>query len=501
MRIAILLIIIGHLCLSYSVWALDTVPSIEMTENDPETASFYPKVEFAKYIKSSTTQALVSKEETLWEYIGRNLTISTDYKQKKIAPLEHYKGPLKNITLASDRAALYLPYIIREIEKRNLPIALALVPVIESGYRPDATSPSGATGLWQLMAATANRLELHQSKWYDGRRDIKASTQAALTYFEQLRERFNGDWKLIFAAYHSGERTIERAIERNLSEGLNTDFYSLRLPTLTEAYVPKLLALIEIVSNPKLYDLKLNISQVETPFIGIDVGSGIDLNRVIGWAGMDSQDFDQLNPGFLKRLTIEGPSTEILVFPEAEERVRTSLAQIDSSVRYQPRIRRVAPSETLSMISAQTGVSVEKIKRFNSLRTNQLRIGQRLLIPMPHLPKPLGTVILSKRLSTEKYTVKANDTLWDLAAYYKTTVKAIQGMNNLSNSNSLTIGQNLILPKRLAIPFEISTYTVKEGDTLWLISRRFGVSIQDILSKNKITDQKSIAIGQRLQLQ
>ena len=120
---------------------------------------------------------------------------------------------------------------------------------------------------------------------------------------------------------------------------------------------------------------------------------------------------------------------------------------------------------------------------------------------MPHLPKPLGTVILSKRLSTEKYTVKANDTLWDLAAYYKTTVKAIQGMNNLSNSNSLTIGQNLILPKRLAIPFEISTYTVKEGDTLWLISRRFGVSIQDILSKNKITDQKSIAIGQRLQLQ
>jgi membrane-bound lytic murein transglycosylase D len=230
------------------------------------------------------------------------------------------------------------------------------------------------------------------------------------------------------------------------------------------------------------------------------VGSGIDLNRVIAWAGMTSSDFDQLNPAFLKRLTIEGPSTEILVFPEAAERVRTSLSQIDSSVRYQPRIRRVAPRETLSEISEQTGVSVKKIKQFNSLRTNHLRIGQRLLIPMPRVPKPLNDDTLSKRLLTTEHIVQRNDTLWDLAAYYKTTVKAIQIKNGLSDTNILTMGQKLILPIRAISPSKVSHYIVQKDDTLWLISRRFGVAVQYIVSKNKLNQTKSIVPGQRLQL-
>jgi membrane-bound lytic murein transglycosylase D len=500
MRTTLLFIFIWYLFVSCSVWALDIQPSPEAKGDASKTAIFDPMTEPVKHTELNKSHRPQSAGETLWEYIGRNLTISTDYKQTKVVPLEHYKGLLKNITLASERAALYLPYIISEIEKRNLPIELALIPIIESGYRPDATSPSGATGLWQLMAATANRLQLHQSKWYDGRRDIKASTQAALTYFEQLRDRFHGDWKLIFAAYHSGERTIERAIERNLAEGLGVDFYSLKLPTLTEAYVPKLLALIEIVSSPDLYGVKLNASQKEAPFAGIDVGSGIDLNRVIGWAGMTSSDFDQLNPGFLKRLTIEGASTEILVFPEAEQRVRISLAQIDESMRYQPRIRRVAPRETLSEISAQTGVSVKKIKQFNSLRTNHLRIGQRLLIPMPNVPKLLSTDTLPRYLKASEHIVKANDTLWDLAKYYKTTVQAIERTNDLTDTNSLRIGQKLILPDRAKISSKPTVYVVKQGDTLWLISRRFGIPIRDLASKNKMSVQKSITIGQRLRL-
>ena len=500
MRTNLLLKFIWMLCIPCAVWALDSEPLIETKRNVPDSDIFDPMIAPTRLTNPNINQEQQTKEETLWEYIGRNVTISTDYKKTKIVPLNHYKGPLKNITLASERAALYLPHIISEIEKRNLPIELALVPVVESGYRPDAMSPSGATGLWQLMAATGNRLELHQSKWYDGRRDIKASTQAALTYFEQLRERFHGDWKLIFAAYHSGERTIERAIERNLTEGLGVDFYSLRLPTLTEAYVPKLLALIEIVSNPKLYGVTLHTSQVETPFTGIDVGSGIDLNRVIAWAGMTSSDFDQLNPAFLKRLTIEGPSTEILVFPESAERVRASLSQIDSSVRYQPRIRRVAARETLSEISEQTGVSVEKIKQFNSLRTNHLRIGQRLLIPMPRVPKRINDDTLLKRLLTTEHVVKLNDTLWDLASYYKTTVKAIQGINGLSDTNSLAIGQKLILPTREINSSKVSHYIVQKNDTLWLISKRFGVTVQQIVSRNKLNQTKNIVPGQRLQL-
>lgn len=443
----------------------------------------------------------IELEADLWRDIAREFTLSTRYAGKPIKPLDHFVGPLKHITLASERAAPYLAHISKEIEKRGLPAEIALIPIIESGYKPHALSSSGAAGLWQLMPATANRFGLHQSKWYDGRRDIIASTRAALDYFEELRDRFHGDWKLIFAAYHSGERTIERAIELNLQQGLGTDFYSLRLPKLTEAYVPKLLAVTEIIANPQAFGLRLASITSNEPFEEINVGVGLDLNRVLRWTGLDQKTFDILNPAHLKRLTIEGPPPTILVPIGVVDIIKHELALVEPSSRYRPRIITVEPNDTLSEISFLTGLSVEKIKKFNSLRTNRLRIGQRLLIPMPRIAPPIDPTILSKQLIATEHTVEANDTLWAIAAHYKTTIDKLAKENNILPNTFLRIGQTLKLPSRLPNGEGANYRTVKQGESLWTIANELGTTVKILANINRLQNESMLRIGQVIRVQ
>lgn len=439
-------------------------------------------------------------EPGLWSDVAREFTLSTNYNGSPIKPTEHFPGPLNHIVLASERAALYLPYIFNEVKKRGLPAEITLVPIIESGYKPHATSSSGAAGLWQLMSATANRFGLHQSKWYDGRRDIIASTRAALDYFEELRDRFRGDWKLIFAAYHSGERTIERAIELNLQQGLGTDFYSLRLPKLTEAYVPKFLAITEIVANPRAFGVELGKIDHSSPFEEIHVGTGLDLNLVLKWTGLDVKIFDSLNPAYLKRLTIEGPSPTILVPIDIASVVKQELSLVEPSSRYRPRVITVAPNDTLSDISFLTGVSVEKIKKFNSLRSNRLRIGQLLLIPMPRIARPIDPTVLTRRLIASEHTIARNDTLWAIAEYYKTTIEKISSENALHPESVLKIGQKLKLPNRLPNGANPNYHTVKEGDSLWTISNKARITVKEIIALNRIEDESLLKIGQIIRI-
>lgn len=452
----------------------------------------------------TTSNEIIEKatpEPDLWRDIAREFTLSTRYAGKPINPLDHFIGPLKHITLASQRATPYLAHINKEIQKRGLPAEIALIPIIESGYKPHATSSSGAAGLWQLMPATANRFGLHQSKWYDGRRDIIASTRAALDYFEELRDRFRGDWKLIFAAYHSGERTIERAIELNLQQGLSTDFYSLRLPKLTEAYVPKLLAVTEIIANPQAFGLELAKISNSEPFEEINVGVGLDLNRILIWTDLDEKTFDILNPAHLKKLTIEGPPPTVLVPIAVANIIRNELALVEPSSRYRPRIITVEPNDTLSEISFLTGLSVEKIKKFNSLRSNRLRIGQRLLIPMPRVAPPIDPTILSKRLIATEHVVAANDTLWGIAAYYKTTIDNLIKENNIPPGSVLKIGQKLILPSRLPNGEDSNYHTVEQGESLWTIATKLGTTVKDLTNLNRLHDESILKIGQVIRVQ
>ncbi len=206
-----------------------------------------------------------------------------------------------------ERARPYLHYIVDQLEQRNMPMEIALLPVVESGFQPFAYSHGRAAGIWQFIPGTGRLYGLKQNWWYDGRRDVIASTGAALDYLEKLYGDF-GDWQLALAAYNSGEGTVGRAIKRNKKAGKATDFWSLDLPRETSAYVPKLIAVAELVKRPAHYNITLSPID-DSPFLAVvDVGSQIDLALAAQLAEISTDEMYQLNPGFNQWATTpDGP--------------------------------------------------------------------------------------------------------------------------------------------------------------------------------------------------
>jgi membrane-bound lytic murein transglycosylase D len=405
------------------------------------------------------------------------------------------------ISAATQRAGPYLHFIYQEIERRRLPFEIALVPIVESGYAPRATSPEGAAGLWQLMAATGHRFGVHQSRWYDGRRDIIASTHAALEYFEQLRDRFNGDWLLVFAAYNCGERTVERAIEHNQRAGRPTDFWSLELPRETELYVPKLLALIEVLSHPEAHGVTIADISYAPYFGSVDVEGALDMNRVIAWSGVSAEEFEALNPGFRTRYSVNGAPTRVLLPKEKTEIVAAAIASLSGDDRMAPRAYTIASGETLSHIATRAGVTIAALKRANGMRSSRIHAGQSILIPVPGSITDASDAFDSDIANAAVHVIAMGDTLWDLARLYGTTTDQLAAANGMRPDQTLRPGRELRLPggNIEALPdAPLLHYEVKKGDSLWTISRRFKVSVAELKRWNGLSGKGYLKPGQRL---
>lgn len=201
------------------------------------------------------------------------------------------------------KASPYLYYIVGELEKRNMPGELALLPMLESNYEPRATSPTGAAGLWQFVKGTGRKFGLKQDGWYDGRRDIRASTHAALNYLQVLHQKFNGNWMLALAAYNAGEGAVQRAISRNKRAGKPLNYWSLSLPKETLAYVPKFLALVEVVENPNLHNIALPRIENKPYFVQVNPKQALPLNQVAKLAHLDVKEVQRLNAGYKRGAT------------------------------------------------------------------------------------------------------------------------------------------------------------------------------------------------------
>ncbi len=199
---------------------------------------------------------------------------------------------------AFGRAELYLYQIVTELEARAMPLELALLPVVESAFEPYAYSRARASGLWQFIPGTGSRFGLKQDWWYDGRRDIVESTRAAFDYLQSLHDRFDGDWLLAIAAYNCGEAKIERAVEHNRSRGKPVDFWSLKLPKETRAYVPKLLAMKRLVADPERYGLAISPIPNLAYFARVETKGQINLKLAAEIAGVSPEELYELNPAF-----------------------------------------------------------------------------------------------------------------------------------------------------------------------------------------------------------
>lgn len=444
--------------------------------------------------------------------------------------IEWYRSRPDFLDRTFRRGSRYLHYIVTEIERREMPLELALLPVVESAFNPVAYSRSRASGLWQFIPSTGKHYGLDQNWWIDERRDVLLATDAALTYLKYLHNYFNGDWYLAIAAYNGGEGTVSRAVKRNAEAGRPTDFFSLDLKAETRDYVPKLLAISRIVADPAAYGLQFE-PIANQPYFGIvDPGKQVHLGEAADLAGISRDDMFALNPAF-NRMTTPPNGPHRLLLPVAQvEPFRAAILSEDGAQRVAstavappPDTRhRVQRGENLTSIARRYGVPVTTLKQANNLRGATIHPGDTLVIPgVPSAsPDPVAAAAvaearpdISAQLPERQpatapgkprvYTVKRGDTLWGVARKHGVTVPALASANGLSSKSQLTAGSRLEIPGAggATAPAGESTrmtYKVRSGDTLSEIAEKFNVSVRQLMSWNNLRSSSSLRAGQRI---
>ncbi|WVM89169.1 LysM peptidoglycan-binding domain-containing protein [Halopseudomonas pachastrellae] len=439
---------------------------------------------------------------TLWGRIRAGFTLdpaSIDnprIDQQRIV----FASQTRYFELTSARAQRYLYYVVEQLDERQMPLELALLPFIESAYNPQAISSAQAAGLWQFIPSTGRNFSLRQDWWYDGRRDITASTGAALDYLTLLNGYFDGDWLLALAAYNCGEGCVGRAIKRNEALGLPTDYWNLQLPRETMNYVPKLLALAQIVDSPTAYGTVLPSLANEPYFAGVAIDQQIDLHKVAELADLSTDELLSLNPAFNQRVTAPNGEYQLLIPVDHVEQFTAALASLPANERVNYQHYRVRSGDTLSQIAQRHQLSVSVIRDVNDINGSLLRVGQTLMLPqLAGSPTAPATSTLAGADSL-RYRIQPGDNLWTIARAHGTTVNRIKRDNNLS-SNGLTVGETLVLQtggnssggdaRRVA-------YTVRSGDSLYTIAQRFNVDVDKIRDWNQLG--RYLQPGQQLTL-
>ncbi|MDY0249291.1 MAG: LysM peptidoglycan-binding domain-containing protein [Pseudomonas sp.] len=429
-------------------------------------------------------------EDDAWQRIRQGFQLQDQMDNPRIDQQRlWFASRGRSIEIISERSNPYLFYIIESLEARNMPLELALLPMIESAYDPLAYSRSHASGLWQFIPSTGRHFKLTQSHWYDARRDIMASTQAALTYLTYLNKMFDGDWLLALAAYNAGEGTVGRAIKRNIARGLPTDYWNLNLPAETQAYVPKLLAVSQLINAPEAYGINLSPVANEPYFTQIPLKQQMNITRLAKLAKIEEDELLELNPAYMQGITFGGPK-HLLVPTQSAKLLAAKLAMMKPSERVLWQQYTVRSGDNLSAIANRHYVSIGLIKDINKLPNNNLRIGQVLNIPR----SPTGTtrnLAQYNRPTTPSrtYMVRAGDNLSKIALQQKVSVKDIKRWNSLS-SNALKIGQNLTLTasntrvNQTAPPASATFYKVRAGDSLYAIAKRHKVTLKQLQNWN-----------------
>jgi membrane-bound lytic murein transglycosylase D len=465
--------------------------------------------------------------DNLWDVLREDFTLahyeSNPAVQDKI---QWYMNNQDFLLRSASRAAPYLYYIKQQVKKRHLPAELVLLPIVESGYNPFSLSNVGAAGIWQLMPGTATGLGVKRDWWYDGRRDVIASTHAALNYLAYLQSFFDGNWLLAIAAYNTGEGNILSAIRRNIKNGRDTDFWSLPVAQETRDYVPSILALAVIISHPNRYPIYFPPVRNAPYLAQVDVGTQINIKYAARLAGISYKKMLQLNPGFNRPSTSKQGPYKVVLPIENVEQFTESLARIPLNKRPINWIHyHVKPGDTFASISKKFNTNIAAIKKLNRLGKNNLHRGTDLLIPnVSHtqLASSVSANTASKHYRNNKYAlqagdtiyiVKAGDTLASVAKRFHVTNKALKVANALEDG-ILKQSRQIIIPTHaktqaahLASTQKLQAgdtiYMVRHGDTIEKIANRFrttaaAIRITNLIDNNSLAEGEKIVIPTRL---
>ena len=446
---------------------------------------------------SYETPASIEIEEDIWQRIRNGMVLQEYFDHPGIAPqVDWYSNNQTYFDRVMGRAEMYLYYIVEQLESRGMPLELALLPVVESAYDPFAYSNSHASGLWQFIPDTGTRFGLRRDWWYDGRRDPIAATEAAIQYLQYLYNYFDQDWLLALAAYNCGEGNVRRAMKRNRKAGKPTDFWSLKLPRETRAYVPQLLAVSRVVLTPEAHQIALPHIDNAPYFDIVDIPDQLDLAKAAELANLNEAELQQLNAGYSRLVTHpEGPHRILLPI----DHTQSFKLALNSTPREQwaPIKQHIVKSgDTLSEIARKNRVTVNQLRKQNHLKNDLLRIGQRLKIPGSGVDTPLAGY-------SRSYQVKQGDSLWKIARDNKVSVKELAKWNNLNIREPLRLNQVLSLyTEGEALPTKQKKvrYKVRRGDSFYRIAQEFDLSINDILKWNNLNTKHLLKPGQQLTL-
>ena len=418
--------------------------------------------------------------------------------------LSLFKGREREYFLTSyRRSGRYRPQIVKSLEEAGLPEELSWLPLIESGFKIRAMSRARALGLWQFIASTGYKFGLKRNMWIDERMDAVKSTKAAIAYLKELHQIF-GDWTTVLAAYNCGERRVLNRIKGQRINYLDNfwDLYE-RLPRETAFYVPRFLAVLHILNDPDAHGFTLPPVDEELRAEKVDINKQVHLKTIAGRLDIDYGHLKELNPELRHHLTPSEPY--VLKVPPGKGEVL--LAKLDDIPVWRPPVpayvvHRVRYGESLSVIADKYGTSVRAIMNMNGLRSrNYLKVGWKLRIPVKktrftHLARP---PIQTSQLKGEivEYTVQKGDSLWLIARRFGTTTKMIRALNQL-NTSVLRVGQVLkISPGRMVMKLDSTqTHLVREGDSPYLIAKKYEMDLSEFLEINNLTPRSTIFPGE-----
>lgn len=499
---------------------IDELNEIDSTHVDSEEDKLIDLVEVDKAAEKTDEKAIKPIDKDLWSRIRAGYALNLDYdKPRLLSQIKWYSSHKTYLDRVSKRGQRYLFHIVEQLEEAGLPLEIAFLPIVESGFDPFGYSHGRASGPWQFIPSTGLAYGLTQDWWYDGRRDIVNSTKAAISYLTRLNNMFDGNWLHALAAYNSGQGTVLRAIKKNKKAGKPIDFWSLDLPKETRAYVPKLLALAKIFKNPEKYNYQPYFIENTPYFEIVNVGSQIDLAEAAKMADTSIDEIYLLNPGFNQWATSPNGPHRLLIPIEKAQNFRTRLVSIPNNQRVTWVRYTVDAGDNLLLIAKKHNTTVAVLQDVNKMSSTLIRVGQQLMIPVAGSKIERYTLSSHQRLiqkqkktpSTNKlktfHTIKSGDTLWDIAKKYKTDTKTLARWNNIGLADPLQLGKKLTIwqttSNNSARPSVVKriVYSLRSGDSLGKVAQKFNVQISDIKKWNpKVGSKKYVQPGDKVTL-
>ena len=435
----------------------------------------------------------------IWEYIKSNNEFEDrvvldeqilSYMNLHLQDLDKFEDYLND-------SYYFLFYVINELEQNKLPLELAILPYIESNYDPFSISSSGAVGMWQFMPRTGRLYELNKSWWNEDRHDPFRSTDAAVGYLKYLYNRFDQDIYLTLAAYNAGPSLVERKINQNIKQGGGKDFWSLNLPSQTENYVPKFIALRELILNSEKYGVSLPDIPYDNVVEKITIPGQVEILALSEFLEIKPELLYKLNAGYTKWAS--APENEsIFYIPKEKYSLIISENNPFKKINDINWISHtVNKGDNLWDLAIKYDTEVKIIKDVNYLNDDLLSINDNLLIP-------LGKSKSNNFIPYEMYIVSEGDTLWSISKKYNLSIRDLARMNSLNENDFLQLGQQLSIGNKnihrnMESKKRTILYSVKQGDTLFKISELFDVSIRSIEDINDF-NQSTLMPGQIIKI-